>query len=78
MSKRWVAPHLPGDSWTDGTIAVIAALALFNLPDGTRENGKARALLSWEEANRAPWGVILMFGGGLALAAGSAAWLLRR
>ena len=70
MSKRWVAPHLPGDSWTDGTIAVIAALALFILPDGTRENGKARALLSWEEANRAPWGVILMFGGGLALAAG--------
>ena len=70
MSKRWIAPYLPGDSWTDGTIAVIAALALFILPDGTRENGKARALLSWEEANRAPWGVILMFGGGLALAAG--------
>ena len=29
-----------------------------------------RPLLSWREADRAPWGVILMFGGGLALAAG--------
>jgi sodium-dependent dicarboxylate transporter 2/3/5 len=27
-------------------------------------------LLNWEEADRAPWGVIMMFGGGLALAAG--------
>lgn len=65
MSRRWVAPYLPEDSWTDGTIAVIASLALFLLPDGT-----GRPLLKWSEADRAPWGVILMFGGGLALAAG--------
>jgi sodium-dependent dicarboxylate transporter 2/3/5 len=37
-------------------------------------------LLEWKEANRAPWGVIMMFGGGLALAAGMqesglASWL---
>jgi solute carrier family 13 (sodium-dependent dicarboxylate transporter), member 2/3/5 len=60
-----VAPLLPPGSWTDGTIAVIAALALFVLPDGT-----GRALLVWKEAERAPWSVIFMFGGGLALAAG--------
>ena len=65
MSQRWVAPFLPDDSWTDGTIAVIAALALFVLPDGT-----GRPMLKWSEADRAPWGVIMMFGGGLALAAG--------
>ena len=55
--------------------AVIAGLALFLLPDGT-----GRRLLEWKEADRAPWSVILMFGGGLALAAGMtksglAAWL---
>ncbi len=66
---------LPEGSVTDGTIAVIAALALFILPDG---NG--RRMLNWREADRAPWGVILMFGGGLALAAamtrtGLAGWL---
>ncbi len=45
------------------------------LPDGT-----GRPLLNWDEANRAPWAVILMFGGGLALAmgmtdSGLAGWL---
>lgn len=70
MTRRWVAPYLPEGSWTDGTIAVIAALVLFLLPDGTRDGGKTRPLLNWREADRAPWGVILMFGGGLALAAG--------
>ena len=64
-TQLWVAPMLPGDSWTDGTIAIVAALALFLLPDGT-----GRPLLVWQEADRAPWGVIMMFGGGLALAAG--------
>jgi sodium-dependent dicarboxylate transporter 2/3/5 len=59
------APFLPKDSLTDGTIAVAGALLLFVIPDGT-----GRAILNWDEANRAPWGVIMMFGGGLALAAG--------
>ena len=65
VTQPLVAPLLPPGSWTDGTIAVIAALALFLLPDGT-----GRPLLVWREAERAPWSVIFMFGGGLALAAG--------
>ncbi|MFM7403029.1 MAG: SLC13 family permease [Erythrobacter sp.] len=65
VTQPLVEPLLPPDSWTDGTIAVIAAFALFLLPDGT-----GRPLLVWKEAERAPWSVIFMFGGGLALAAG--------
>ena len=61
----FLTPYLPRDSLTDGTIAVAGALLLFVIPDGT-----GRPILNWEEANRAPWGVIMMFGGGLALAAG--------
>jgi sodium-dependent dicarboxylate transporter 2/3/5 len=66
----WVAlpfltPLLPKDSLSDGTIAVAGALLLFVIPDGT-----GRPILNWAEANRAPWGVIMLFGGGLALAAG--------
>ena len=68
MTQLVVAPFLPEGSWTDGTIAVLASLALFVLPDGT-----GRPLLNWSEADRAPWGVIMMFGGGLALAAGMGA-----
>ena len=75
MTRSWIAPYLPEDSFTDGTIAVLAGLALFILPDGT-----GRRLLLWQEADRAPWGVLLMFGGGLALAGamgrtGLADWL---
>src|SRR3546814_6671286 len=57
-------PILPKGALTDGTIAVAGSLLLFILPDGT-----GRPLLLWKEADRAPWGVIMMFGGGLALAA---------
>lgn len=65
MLRGWVAPYLPEGSLTDGTIAIAASLALFVLPDGT-----GRRLLEWHEANRAPWDVLMMFGGGLALAGG--------
>lgn len=60
-----VAAQLPRDVLVDGTVAILAALALFVIPDGS-----GRALLTWDEANRAPWDVIMLFGGGLALAAG--------
>jgi solute carrier family 13 (sodium-dependent dicarboxylate transporter), member 2/3/5 len=75
LTKPVVAPILPEGSWTDGTIATIAGIALFLVPDGT-----GRPLLVWREADRAPWGVIMMFGGSLALAdgmqrSGLAEWL---
>ncbi len=75
MTRPLHQGFLPEGAITDGTIAVIASLALFILPDGG-----GRRMLIWQEADRAPWGVILMFGGGLALAAamtrtGLAAWL---
>ena len=65
MSRRWFEPYLPDGSWTDGSIAVIAGLALFLIRDNA-----GRPLLKWEDTNRAPWAVMMMFGGGLALAAG--------
>ncbi|WP_293703876.1 MULTISPECIES: SLC13 family permease [unclassified Sphingopyxis] len=75
VAQPWLEPLLPKGALTDGTIAIAGSLLLFVLPDGT-----GRPLLVWKEADRAPWGVIMMFGGGLALAAaitasGLAAWL---
>ena len=75
VSQPLIEPYLPAGALTDGTIAIAGALLLFVIPDGT-----GRPLLNWKEADRAPWGVIMMFGGGLALAAaitesGLAAWL---
>lgn len=75
MTQPLVAPLLPAGAWTDGTIAILAGIALFLIPDGT-----GRSLLIWREAERAPWSIIMMFGGGLALAqamqlSGLAEWL---
>jgi solute carrier family 13 (sodium-dependent dicarboxylate transporter), member 2/3/5 len=68
IAQPWSEPYLPKGAITDGSIAVLGGLLLFVLPDGS-----GRPLLLWKEADRAPWGVIMMFGGGLALAAGISA-----
>lgn len=53
----------------DGQIALLAAIALFIIPDGTRnENGEKGRLLNWEYAREIPWGVLLLFAGGITLA----------
>ncbi|MBN2805985.1 MAG: SLC13/DASS family transporter [Prolixibacteraceae bacterium] len=50
----------------DGTVAIAMALLLFILP--SKEKGKA--LMNWKTANKLPWGIVLLFGGGFALAGG--------
>ena len=51
----------------DTIIAMTAGMVLFLLP-ASKE--KRRAIVNWEEAVRLPWGILLLFGGGLALAQG--------
>ena len=65
LGQPWLETLFPKGALTDGTIAAAAGLVLFVLPDGT-----GRPMLTWPEANRAPWDVVLMFGGGLAMAMG--------
>lgn len=50
----------------DTIIAVFFAIILFLLPS---KNRKER-IINWEEAVKIPWGIILLFGGGMALATG--------
>ncbi|MCZ2820138.1 DASS family sodium-coupled anion symporter [Modestobacter sp. VKM Ac-2977] len=50
----------------DAAIAIAAAVALFLIPVKAREGVSA---LDWQQAQKLPWGVLLLFGGGLSLAA---------
>lgn len=52
---------------TDTVIAMGAALLAFVIPSGSGRNG---ALISWDDTKSLPWGVLVLFGGGLALAKG--------
>jgi len=59
LQERFGAPL------SDSTIAIVAALLLFLLP-ATRS--PRQPVLDWDTAVKIPWGVLLLFGGGLALA----------
>ncbi|HLQ99480.1 MAG TPA: SLC13 family permease [Sphingobacterium sp.] len=51
----------------DTIIAIIGALSLFIIPAGS---GSREALMNWKAAKSLPWGVLLIFGAGLAIASG--------
>lgn len=68
----WVTRAEPFGGWsawldlkgaTDATVALIAVITLFLIPNG--RNGK---LLDWETAAKIPWGILILFAGGIALA----------
>jgi sodium-dependent dicarboxylate transporter 2/3/5 len=62
----------------DNIIALIGAVSLFIVPSGnkqpqasvpeTDEHGFSGSLLEWSDTKRMAWGILLLFGGGLALA----------
>jgi len=80
-AAAWIFRPLLSDGlmpWLSDTgIAIAAAIAMFLIPVDTRER---RFLMDWETAKGIPWGVLLLFGGGLAMAgvissSGLAEWI---
>lgn len=75
ITRPLYAHLVPGIN--DASIAIAGALMLFALPSGMKEGGR---LLEWNDLRALPWGVLILFGGGLSLAdaistSGLAAWL---
>ncbi|MEO0883489.1 MAG: SLC13 family permease [Pseudomonadota bacterium] len=88
VALLWVA-RVPLQSWAAGQgvqwvasisdmgIAIAGAVIMFLVPAG---GSAKRALLNWEEAVRLPWGVLILFGGGISLGraitrTGLSAWI---
>ena len=61
ITRPWLLPGL-----SDSGIVIIASLTLFVIPVGFRDR---TFTMNWETAKKVPWGILILFGGGLSLAA---------
>jgi len=61
--RPYLAQWIPVIQWSDTAIALASAVMLFALRDGNQGN-----ILDWEDTKNLPWGILILFGGGLALA----------
>jgi sodium-dependent dicarboxylate transporter 2/3/5 len=59
--------YLPDIKLTDTLISVFGAIALFTIPYNLK---KGQFILEWSDTKNLPWGILILFGGGLALAKG--------
>lgn len=59
-----ITPYLPGVD--DTVIALTGAMALFLI----MSKSEGKPLIDWEDAKKLPWGIIILFGGGMAIAEG--------
>ena len=82
ISRSFVQQHLGLFPRLDDTIiAMVGGLSLFLIPcRGVDDDGNRQSLLVWEDTKNLPWGIVLLFGGGMALAegfksSGLAAWI---
>jgi len=68
----WMTRGQPFGGWStwldlksanDASVALVAVVCMFLIP-----NGKGERLLDWETAVKIPWGMLILFGGGIAIA----------
>jgi sodium-dependent dicarboxylate transporter 2/3/5 len=68
----WITRKEPFGGWSgwtgltganDASVAMLAVVAMHLIP-----NGKGERLLTWETAVKIPWGVLILYGGGIAIA----------
>ncbi|MGB7342597.1 MAG: SLC13 family permease [Pirellulaceae bacterium] len=68
----WVTRKEPFGGWSqwlgmptaeDSSVALLAVVAMHIIP-----NGKGETLMTWESAAKIPWGILILYGGGIAIA----------
>lgn len=70
----WITRSEPFGGWShllktpyanDASVALCAVILMFLCPNG---KAKGEKLLNWETASKIPWGILILFGGGIAIA----------
>jgi sodium-dependent dicarboxylate transporter 2/3/5 len=67
ISHGWLEDKYGIPKVHDASIAIFGAMLMFILPSGEEY---PRRIIAWKHAQQIPWGILLLFGGGLALASG--------
>ncbi|MCH2209107.1 MAG: anion permease, partial [Lentisphaerales bacterium] len=76
IAAAWVLRKEPFGGWqnwlglpkaSDADVALLGVVLLFLIPNGEKPGDK---LLDWETAVKIPWGILLLFSGGLVIASG--------
>ncbi|MBT8118377.1 MAG: SLC13 family permease [Gammaproteobacteria bacterium] len=77
-ATAWITRKEPFGGWSDwfdlpaandASVALIAVILMFIIPAGYEsEERKGERLLDWDTAKTIPWGILLLFGGGITLA----------
>ena len=80
VAMLWIFRAAPAGGWSslsifadadlsDATVGFVGVLAMFLIPAGSREPaGPRQTLLDWETARDIPWGILLLFAGGILIA----------
>lgn len=63
----WASLFKVPDYINDGTVAMFISILLFLMPAG---RGREKRIMDWKTAQKLPWYIVLLFGGGFALALG--------
>jgi len=71
----FLATHLANwgvkeSSLHDSTVAMVMAILMFFIPASKSTDGRREYLMDWKTAEKLPWEILLLFGGGFALAKG--------
>ena len=69
ITRTLINKIIPGLKLSDTIISLIGALSLFSIPMNFK---KGKTILQWNDTEKLAWGILLLFGGGLALAKGMA------
>ncbi len=68
LVEAWLPGRFAAGHLHDATVAMGMALLTFLIPGERQPDGRRPALMDWDTAVQLPWGILLLFGGGFALA----------
>ncbi|WP_282041094.1 SLC13 family permease [Winogradskyella flava] len=68
--RTFINAILPNLGLTDTMISIFGAIALFTVPHNLK---RGDFILEWKDTQKLAWGILILFGGGLALAKGMSA-----